>query len=311
MTSSDLWDEDTAERYDDISAEMFAPEVLDPAVDFLARLAGSGPALELAIGTGRVAIPLAARGVPVTGIELSQPMVDRLRRKVSAQELPVVTGDMATTAVPGRFSLVYVVWNSIGNLCTQDEQVQCFSNAARHLSPGGRFVVELWVPGIRRFPPGASGGAVRGDRPSRRVRHLRHGHAARDLSPLPAAGRRERPLRRTATSATSGPPSATSWRAWPAWSWGSVWRTGTGHPSRPTARATCRSGASRSTGLDLTARRGHRLIPRTLPRSPRGRVRRSDGAPIPPRGSRAGRRGWSPGGRDHAGSCASRPARLL
>ena len=154
MTSSDLWDEDTAERYDDISAEMFAPEVLDPAVDFLARLAGSGPALELAIGTGRVAIPLAARGVSVTGIELSQPMVDRLRRKVSAQELPAVTGDMATTTVSGRFSLVYVVWNSLGNLRTQDEQVQCFRNAARHLSPGGRFVVELWVPGIRRFPPG-------------------------------------------------------------------------------------------------------------------------------------------------------------
>jgi SAM-dependent methyltransferase len=155
MTSSDLWDQATADRYDDISAEMFAPQVLDPAVDFLARLAGSGPALELAIGTGRVAIPLAARGVPVTGIELSQPMVDRLHRKVSAEELPVVTGDMATTTVSGRrFSLVYVVWNSIGNLRTQDEQVQCFRNAAQHLSPGGRFVIELSVPGIRRFPPG-------------------------------------------------------------------------------------------------------------------------------------------------------------
>jgi SAM-dependent methyltransferase len=154
MTSSDLWDEDTAERYDDLSAEMFAPEVLDPAVDFLAALAGCGPALELAIGTGRVAIPLADRGVPVTGIELSQPMVDQLRRKASADKLPVVIGDMATATVPGSFSLVYVVWNSIGNLCTQDEQVQCFRNAAGHLSPGGRFVVELWVPGIRRFPPG-------------------------------------------------------------------------------------------------------------------------------------------------------------
>lgn len=154
MTSSDLWDDDTAERYDDQSAEMFAPEVLDPAVDFLAALAGAGPALELAIGTGRVAVPLAARGVAVSGIELSQPMVDRLRRKVSAEEVPVVLGDMATATVAGSFSLVYVVWNSIGNLCTQDEQVQCFRNAARHLAPGGRFVVELWVPGIRRFPPG-------------------------------------------------------------------------------------------------------------------------------------------------------------
>jgi SAM-dependent methyltransferase len=156
MTSSDLWDEDAAERYDDSSAEMFTPQVLDPAVDFLARLAGSGPALEFAIGTGRVAIPLAARGICVTGIELSQPMVNQLRRKIPAEELPVAIGDMATTTVPGQFSLVYVVWNSIGNLRTQDEQVQCFSNAARHLSPGGRFVVELWVPGIRRFPPGQS-----------------------------------------------------------------------------------------------------------------------------------------------------------
>jgi SAM-dependent methyltransferase len=151
-----LWGEDTAERYDDLSAGMFAPQVLDPAVEFLARLAGSGPALEFAIGTGRVAIPLAARGISVTGIELSQPMVNQLRRKVSAEELPVVIGDMATATVPGRFSLVYVVWNTIGNLRTQDEQVQCFRNAARHLSPGGRFVIELWVPGIRRFPPGQS-----------------------------------------------------------------------------------------------------------------------------------------------------------
>lgn len=156
MTSSDLWDEDDAARYDDTSAEMFAPHVLDPAVDFLARLAGPGPALEFAIGTGRVAVPLAARGIRVCGIELSQPMVDQLRRKVSAERLPVAVGDMATTTVPGEFSLVYVVWNSIGNIRTQDEQVQCFRNAARHLAPGGRFVIELWVPGIRRMPPGQS-----------------------------------------------------------------------------------------------------------------------------------------------------------
>ena len=156
MTSSDLWDEDTAERFDESSAEMFAPHVLDPAVDFLARLAGSGPALEFAIGTGRVAIPLADRGISVTGIELSQPMVNRLRRKASAEDLPVVVGDMATTIVAGQFSLVYVVWNTIGNLRTQDEQVQCFRNAARHLSPGGRFVIELGVPSIRRYPPGQS-----------------------------------------------------------------------------------------------------------------------------------------------------------
>lgn len=154
MTSSDLWDAETAARYDDSSAHMFAPDVLEPAVEFLAGLAGDGPALELAVGTGRIAIPLASRGIPVTGIELSEPMVDQLRHKVPAGELPVVVGDMATTIVPSEFSLVYVVWNSIGNLRTQDEQVRCFANAARHLAPGGRFVIELWVPGIRRFPPG-------------------------------------------------------------------------------------------------------------------------------------------------------------
>jgi SAM-dependent methyltransferase len=154
MTSSDLWTEDAARRYDADATEMFAPEVLGPAVDLLARLAGNGPALELAIGTGRVAIPLAERGVAVSGIELSRPMADRLHAKIPADRIPVVIGDMATTRVPGEFSLVYVVWNSISNLRTQDEQVECFRNAARHLAPGGRFVVELWVPEIRRFPPG-------------------------------------------------------------------------------------------------------------------------------------------------------------
>jgi len=154
MTSSDLWDEATADAFDHEDGPMFTPEVVDPAVDRLARLAGDGPALELAVGTGRIAVPLRARGVPVTGIELSQPMVDRLRRRASADELPVTVGDMATTVVPGEFSLVYIVWNSISNLRTQDEQVACFANAARHLRPGGRFVVELGVPSLRRLPPG-------------------------------------------------------------------------------------------------------------------------------------------------------------
>jgi SAM-dependent methyltransferase len=154
VTSSDYWDEDAAERYDAGSAEMFSPQVLEPAVDFLARLAGSGPALEFAIGTGRVAIPLSDRGIRVSGIELSEPMAKQLRSKVPADKVPVTVGDMATTTVPGEFALVYVVWNSIGNVRTQDEQVECFRNAARHLAPGGRFVIELWVPGIRRFPPG-------------------------------------------------------------------------------------------------------------------------------------------------------------
>ena len=154
MTSSDLWDEDQARRYDEASASMFAPEVLDPALDVLERLAGGGAALELAIGTGRVGVPLLRRGVPVSGIELSQPMVDQLRTKAGPDDLPVVVGDMATATVEGEFSLVYLVFNTIGNLRTQDEQVACFANAARHLAPGGRFVIEVNVPPVRRMPPG-------------------------------------------------------------------------------------------------------------------------------------------------------------
>lgn len=156
MTSSEVWGEETAARYDADSAERFAPEVLDPTVDRLERLADDGPALELAIGTGRVGVPLAARGVPVTGIELSEPMVAQLRRKVDEEQIPVHVGDMATTVVPGAgtFSLVYLVWNSISNLRTQAEQVQCFRNAAHHLRPGGRFVIDLWVPPIQRLAPG-------------------------------------------------------------------------------------------------------------------------------------------------------------
>ena len=157
MVSSDLWDEETATVYDEEAAEMFAPEVVEPAVSFLARLAGSGPALEFAIGTGRIGIPLKLRGIPVAGIELSASMTVRLREKISEAELPVAVGDMTTTIVPGEFSLVFLVFNSISNLRTQEEQVQCFRNAARHLNPGGRFVIELFVPPLRRFPPGQVG----------------------------------------------------------------------------------------------------------------------------------------------------------
>jgi SAM-dependent methyltransferase len=154
MVSSDVWDEATAAVFDEEAAAMFSPQMVEPAVDFLARLAGSGAALEFAIGTGRIGLPLLHRGVRVSGIELSAPMVARLRTKVSEAELPVVVGDMATASVPGEFSLVFLVWNSIANLRTQAEQVQCFRNAARHLTPGGRFVIELFVPPLRRLPPG-------------------------------------------------------------------------------------------------------------------------------------------------------------
>ncbi|MDT6985419.1 class I SAM-dependent DNA methyltransferase [Streptomyces lusitanus] len=154
MTSSELWDRETAERYDAEEAETTSAAVLEATVGFLAELAGDGPALEFAVGTGRVGVPLRERGVPVTGIELSEHMAAVLRRKVDEGTLPVVIGDMATTVVPGEFSLVYLVYNTISNLLTQDEQVECFRNAARHLRPGGRFVVELGVPPLRFLPPG-------------------------------------------------------------------------------------------------------------------------------------------------------------
>ncbi|MCC5033695.1 class I SAM-dependent methyltransferase [Streptomyces sp. WAC 00631] len=154
MEQESIWDADAAQRYDTPGTGMFAPEVLDPAVERLAELADGGAALEFAIGTGRVAVPLAERGVPVTGIELSRPMVEQLRSKAGESAIPVVVGDMATATAPGTYSLVYLVFNTISNLLAQDRQVECFRNAARHLTPGGRFVIELWVPELRKLPPG-------------------------------------------------------------------------------------------------------------------------------------------------------------
>ena len=136
---------------------MFRPEVLDPAVRFLAARAGTGPVLELAIGTGRVALPLAATGLVVHGIDISEPMLDQLRAKPGAEQIRVWVGDLATTRLTRQFSLVYLVFNGITNLTTQDEQVACFENSAAHLLPGGRFVVEVFVPDLRRVPPGERG----------------------------------------------------------------------------------------------------------------------------------------------------------
>jgi SAM-dependent methyltransferase len=157
MRQEDIWDAEVARDYDRSDGGMFAAEVLGPTVDRLAGLAGSGRALEFAIGTGRVAVPLAERGMPVTGIELSLPMISQLREKADEAAIPVINGDMATSRAPGEYSLVYLVYNTIGNLLTQAEQVECFRNAARHLSPGGRFVIELGVPELRVLPPGQSG----------------------------------------------------------------------------------------------------------------------------------------------------------
>jgi SAM-dependent methyltransferase len=154
MRQDEIWDAGAAAGYDTPGTGMFDPEVLGPTVDRLAQLADGGRVLEFAIGTGRVAIPLAERGVSVTGIELSQPMIDRLRAKADDSVIPVIVGDMATASAPGEYTLVYLVFNTISNLLTQAEQVACFRNAARHLTPGGRFVIELWVPELRMLPPG-------------------------------------------------------------------------------------------------------------------------------------------------------------
>lgn len=140
--------------YDATSAVMFEPAVLDPTVDFLADLAGDGAALELGVGTGRVALPLRQRGVPVHGIEISAAMVAELQAKPDAEGIEVTIGDFATTKLDRTFRLAYLVYNTITNLITQDEQVECFRNVARHLEPGGRFVIEVGVPQLRRLPPG-------------------------------------------------------------------------------------------------------------------------------------------------------------
>ena len=145
---------DVAARYDADSAAMYAPETLGPAVDKLAALAGDRPALELAIGTGRVGLPLSQRGVAVSGIELSEAMVAQLRAKPGADAIPVAIGDMATTRVEGSFGLVYLVFNTLVNLTSQDAQVACFENAAAHLEPGGHFLVEVGIPQLRKLPPG-------------------------------------------------------------------------------------------------------------------------------------------------------------
>lgn len=150
----DSFDESVAPTYDADSAEMFAPEVLDPTVELLVELAGDGAALELAVGTGRVALPLAARGVEVHGIDISAAMVAEMSAKPGGEAIPVTVGDMATVALGRHFRLAYLVFNTITNLTTQGEQVRCFRNAADHLEPGGRFLVEVFVPELRRLPPG-------------------------------------------------------------------------------------------------------------------------------------------------------------
>jgi SAM-dependent methyltransferase len=148
-----MWDREIAEVYDKTYAAGFEPSVLGPIVGMLADLSGGGQALELAVGTGRVALALSERGVSVQGIELSPHMVEQMRTKSGALEVPVTIGDMTSTRVPGSFDLVYLVANTIMNVTTQEEQVAVFANAAAHLQPAGRFVVEVIVPQVRSVPP--------------------------------------------------------------------------------------------------------------------------------------------------------------
>jgi hypothetical protein len=149
-----------AQGYEAKWPHLFEPTVVDPAVDFLAALAGTGPsavALELGIGTGRLALPLSRRGVRVHGVELSPEMVAQLRGNAGADAITITMGDFATTLVDGAggsFSLAYLVRNTIMNLTTQDLQVECFATTAAHLGPGGCFVIEVLVPELRRLPPG-------------------------------------------------------------------------------------------------------------------------------------------------------------
>jgi SAM-dependent methyltransferase len=150
----DYFGERVAERYDQSAADMFDPAVVDPVVDFLADLAGDGAALELGIGTGRIALPLAERGVPVHGIDLSEAMVARLRAKPGGDDIGITIGDFASTKVEGPFSVAYLVFNTIMNLTTQDAQVECFRNVAGHLEPGSCFVIEVGMPDLQRLPPG-------------------------------------------------------------------------------------------------------------------------------------------------------------
>jgi SAM-dependent methyltransferase len=154
MPDDGHFDARIAARYDETSADRFAPEVLGPTVAFLADLAGDGQALELGIGTGRIGLPLSQRGVRVSGIELSEAMTAKLRAKPGGDAIDVTIGDFSTATVEGEFRIAYLVYNTIMNLTTQAAQVVCFRNVAKHLEPGGCFVIECMVPELRRLPPG-------------------------------------------------------------------------------------------------------------------------------------------------------------
>jgi SAM-dependent methyltransferase len=234
------FDERVADRYDEMSADMFDPSVVDPAVSFLAELAGDGQALELGVGTGRIALPLSQRGITVEGIDRSVAMVARLCEKPGGDIIEVTIGDFATTVLDRTFRVVYLVFNTIMNLTSQDQQVACFSNAARHLEPGGCFVVEVDVPALQRLPPGetvrpfavtptyvgfdqydiATQGLV--------SHHFRVVDGQLDVLSLPFR--------------YVWQPNWTSWPDWQGWRYMSGGATGTATPSLATAPSTYRSG---------------------------------------------------------------------
>ena len=155
MQPDGYFDERVAAEYDTYTdREEFAAEDVEATVDFLLGFAGKGPALEFGIGTGRVGLPLSRRGVPTFGIDLSRPMVARLKAKPNGEDVPVAIGDFSTTSVEGSFSLVYLICNTIMNLTTREAQVACFRNAAAHLEPGGHFVIKVMIPELQFLPPG-------------------------------------------------------------------------------------------------------------------------------------------------------------
>ena len=149
-----LFDEWIAQHYATLWPELFDPAVVEPAVNLLAELAGTGAALEFGIGTGRIALPLTRRGVRVHGVEFSSAMAAQLRARPGGSDIGVTIGDFATAAVGRTFHLVYLLRNTITNLTAQDEQVEAFRNASAHLEPGGHFLIENYVPELQRLPPG-------------------------------------------------------------------------------------------------------------------------------------------------------------
>lgn len=192
LVSKVYFDDRIAARYDASSGDMFDPAVLGPAVDLLADRAAGGPALELGIGTGRVALPLSQRGIRVHGIDLSPAMVGLLRAKPGSEKIGVTIGDFASVQVGESFRLAYLVYNTITNLTSQDEQVRCFQNVAAHLEPGGCFAIEVFVPILQRLPPRRGLQDLPPQRDEAQLRRVRRRHADPLLPPLQVRGRQVR-----------------------------------------------------------------------------------------------------------------------